>query len=41
MKRKKQKSLRDNVNLYEISNVCFVLLLDTDSRMLKFVHKAR
>ena len=40
-RRKKSKSLRDNVNLHEISNVCFMLLLDVESRLLKHLHKAR
>ena len=40
-RRKKSKSLSDNVNLHEISNVCFVLLLDVESKLLKHLHKAR
>ena len=37
-RRKKQKSLRDNAHLHEISNVCVVVLLDVESRLLKEVH---
>ena len=32
-RKKKQKSLRDDVHLHEISNVCVVLLIDVESRM--------
>ena len=32
-RRKKQKSLRDDVHLHEISDVCVMLLIDVESRM--------